>query len=100
MGKMVISEIKAKRVYAEPEKYCYVAEAVVEENGEDIYVAMQKYDGYDMTVSKQSMYKFISGDGGDVAEEFVEDYRSEEEASGSKYADVFELLKDVMVRLG
>lgn len=98
--KNVVIEIKAKRIYAEPGKYCCVAEAVVEKSGEDVYIAMQEYNGYDMTVSKQSMYSFIAGDGGSIAEDILEDYDNQEDAAGSEYGEVFELLKDVIARLG
>lgn len=100
MENMVITEIKAKRIYAEPGKYCYVAEAEVEDGGKEVYVAMQKYNGYDMTVSTESMYSFIAGDGGSIAENILEDYDNQEDAAGSRYGDVFELLKDIVGRLG
>ena len=97
---MDLYEIKAKKVYAEQEKYCYVAEAVIDDNGEDVFVAIQKYDGIDITVSKDSMYKFIAGEGGDCAEEFIEEYTSVEEAVKSKYSDVIVVLKKAIEMLG
>ena len=98
---MKIYEIKCRRVFAEPGQYAYIAEAQVEEEGgNDTFVAIQEYDGLDMTVAKQGMYDFLCGDGGDPAEEFLEEYTSVEDAAGSAYAEVFRKLVEVIGMLG
>lgn len=94
---MKIYEIKCRKVFAEPGKYVYIAEAEVEESdGSATFVAIQKYDGLDMTVAKQGMYNFMCGDGGDPAEEFLEEYTSVDGVSESAYAEVFRKLFDVI----
>lgn len=93
---MKIYEIKSRKVFANP-GYACIAEAEVEESdGSTTFVAIQDYNGLDMTVSKQSMYNFLCGDGGDPAEKFLEEYTSVEGASESEYAEVFRKLVDVI----
>lgn len=94
---MKIYEMKCRKVFAVPDGYVYIAEANVEEaDGSDTYVAVQKYEGLDMTVSKQSMYAFLCGDAADPAEEFLEEYRTIDEASESAYAEVFRKLVEMI----
>ena len=97
---MKIYEIKCRKVFAEPGQYAYIAEAQVEEDGTDVFVAIQEYDGLDMTVSKQGMYDFLCGDGGDPAEEFLEEYTAIDDAADSAYAEVFRKLVNVIEMLG
>lgn len=97
---MKIYEIKCRKVFAEPGKYVYIAEAEVEESdGSATFVAIQKYEGLDMTVAKQGMYNFMCGDGGDPAEEFLEEYTAIDDAADSVYAEVFRKLVNVIEML-
>lgn len=97
---MKIYEIKCRKVFANP-GYAYIAEAEVEEeDGSAAFVAIQDYNGLDMTVSKQSMYDFLCGDGADPAEEFTEEYNTLEGANASAYSDVFAKLVEVIKILG
>ncbi len=97
---MKIYEIKSRKVFANP-GYACIAEAEVEESdGSTTFVAIQDYNGLDMTVSKQSMYNFLCGDGGDPAEEFAEEHTSVDGAGDSAYAEVFRKLMDVIKMLG
>ena len=98
---MKIYEIKSKKVFAVPDGYVYIAEAEVEEaDGSETFVAIQKYNGLDMTVSKQSMYDFLCGEGADPAEEFLEEYKEADTAAiRSSYAKVFAKLMNVIEML-
>lgn len=97
---MKIYEIKCRKVFANP-GYAYIAEAEIEEqDGSELFIAIQKYEGLDMTVSKQSMYDFLCGDKADPAEEFLEEYKEADEAVRSEYADIFRKLMEVTEMLG
>ena len=102
MEKMVVAEIKAKRVFAGPGNYAVAAEAEVfdDSTGDTVYVTVQKYAGSEYTVSKESVYKFLAEDGEEPASEFMEEYTSAQEAKKSGYAPVFDSLKKVLSMLG
>ena len=91
---MGIVEIKAKKMFGGPGSFVWIAEAFVEdEAGGDVYVTYQMYDGYELTVSKKSMYQALTEDDDsdeDIA--FLEEYESPESAEKSAYAKVFEVL--------
>ena len=98
---MKIYGIKCREVMACAGSWAVVAEAEVEiENGEEIYVTAQEYDGLELTVSKQSLYAFLVGNGQAPAEEFVEEYRAWKDTKESAYAEVFARLKKVMKMMG
>ena len=102
MGKFVVSEIKARRVFAGPGNCALVAEANVfdDDTGDEVFVTVQKYDGSEYTVAKESVYAFLAEDKGEPVEEFLEEYTSAAEAKKSAYAGVFESLKKALTALG
>ena len=102
MSKFVVSEIKARRVFAGPGNYALVAEANVfdDDTGDEVFVTVQKYDGSEYTVAKKSVYAFLAEDNGDPVEELLEEYTSATEAKKSAYAKVFESLKKTLAVLG
>ena len=100
--KFVVSEIKARRVFAGPGNYAHVAEANVfdDETGDGVFVTVQKYDGSEYTVANKCVYAFLAENSGEPVEEFVEEYTSAAEAKKSAYAGVFEALKKTLSALG
>lgn len=102
MGKNVVSEIKAKRVFAGPGCYALVAEANVydDDTGEEVFVTVQKYDGSEYTVAKESVYAFLAENAGEPAGEFLEEYTGAKEAEQSAYARVFKALAKTLSALG
>lgn len=98
---MKIYGMKGRKVFAEKDKWAYVAEIEVEEDdGSETYVTVQDYELSDLTVSKTSMYDFLVGDSADPAETFLEEYKSWDEVSVSKYAEMFEKLRELVKMLG
>lgn len=91
---MGIVEIKAKKMFGGPGSFVWIAEAFVEdEAGGDVYVTYQMYDGYELTVSKESMYRALTeDDDSDEDVEFLEEYESPVDAEKSAYAKVFAVL--------
>ena len=76
-----VNSIKATQVMAGPGLCALVAEAhVIDENGKDLYVTWQKFDGDGGTVSTESMYAFLAEHEGEPAQEFLEEYDNIEEA--------------------
>lgn len=102
MGKMVVSEIKAKSVFAGPGMSALVAEAVVydDETGDEVFVTVQDYEGMEYTVAEKSVYAFLAEDQGEPVSEFLEEYTKAEDAKKSAYAKVFDGLKKAMKVLG
>ena len=98
---MSIVEIKAKKLFGGPGSFVWLAEAFVEdEAGGDVYVTYQMYDGYELTVSKQSMYDALTeDDDSDEDVEFLEEYESPEDAVQSAYAKVFAVLGHTLEEL-
>lgn len=98
---MNIEGIKAKKVFAGPGTFAWIAEAfVVMEDGSDTNVTVQYYDGEEYTVQSGSMYEFLAEDGEDPECEFDEEYDNWDDAKASGYADVFETLRGVIEKLG
>lgn len=93
---MSITELKAKKVMAGPGVFVYIAEAKVDDEGHEVYVTVQYYDGEEYSVAEQSVYGFFDGDGEGPVAELLEEYDSLEAASGSGYAKVFEMLCDMI----
>lgn len=98
---MGIVEIKAKKMFGGPGSFVWIAEAFVEdEAGGDVYVTYQMYDGYELTVSKESMYRALTeDDDSDEDVEFLEEYERPEDAEKSAYAKVFEVLSRTLDEL-
>ena len=60
---MSIYGMKAKKVFAGPGCWSYIAEAVVDDgDGGEVYVTVQDYDMLELTVSSQSVYAFLVED--------------------------------------
>lgn len=103
MDKIIVSELKAKRIFAGPGNYAYVAEAEVfdDATGDTVFVAVQKYaGGYECTVSKESVYAFLAENSGEPAGEFLEEYGSAQETKASEFAKVFDALRKAIGVLG
>ena len=97
----ILNSIKAKKVMACPGSFALVAEAVLRENGDDIFLTYQLYDTEEFTVSKESVYNYLAEDGQQPAEEVSEEYLSLAQAKReSKYGDTFEMLKKLTRKLG
>jgi len=100
---MKIYGIKSKEVMACPGSWALVAEAEVEnDNGEEVYVLIQDYDGFNVVITKKSSYDYLVGDGKEWAEgeDVLEDYGSLKEAKESVYYGVIEKLRKVVKMLG
>ena len=96
----ILNSIKATKVMACPGSFALVAEAVVRENGEEVYLTYQLYDTEEFTVSKESVYHFLAEDGENPAE-IQEEYTSLAQAKReSKYGNVFWMLKRMCGKLG
>lgn len=98
---MSINEIKAKKIFAGPGTWAWIAEAIVEDNqGNDLFVTVHYYDGENYSVSKQSVYAFLADDGDEPASELLEEYDDYKDAKKSVYAKVFDALRKVIDKLG
>ena len=97
---MYIGKIEARNMFAGPGNVAIVAEAVVKDGDEVVYVTIQDYEGKEYTVSNESVYAFLAGERKTPVSEFTEEYLKWADAKGSAYAEVFEKLKKVMKMLG
>ena len=98
---MNIVEIKAKKIFAGDEGYALVGEATItDSDGNEVFVSGQIFNGSDLTVSKQSMYRALAEDGADPAEDFLEEYSSFDDAEKSEYADAFRAVRNAVAILG
>lgn len=95
----IVNSIKAKKVMACPGSFALIAEAVLFENGEEIFVTYQSYDTEEYTVSKDSVYNYMAEDVGDPAE-IDEEYTSLKEAKATRYGKVFAMLNRLVKKLG
>jgi len=78
-----------------------VAEAAVEnDDGSMVYVVIQEYDGFAMTVSRDSVFDFLAGDGEEPAKDFIESCGTVKEANESVYAPVVKQLRKAVKLLG
>ena len=99
---MKIYGIRCREIMACAGSWAIVAEAEVETdtpNRDTGYVTGQEYEGLDMTVSKESLYAFLVGNGKEPVE-FLEEYRSVKESKESAYAGVFAKVRRVMKMMG
>ena len=95
----ILNSIKATKVMACPGSFALIAEAMLRENGEEIYVCYQSYDTEEYVVAKQSVYHYMAEDGKDPAE-ITEEHTSLADAKKSRYGKVFEMLKRTVGKLG
>lgn len=96
---MAIITIKAAQVMACPGSFALIAEAVLRENGKEIFVCYQSYDTEEYVIAKQSVYHYMAEDGTEPAE-IVSEYTSLSEAKKSAYGKTFEMLKRLVKKLG
>lgn len=97
---MTIESIKGVKIPAGPGT-SWIAEAEVTEDGEKVFVTVQLYDGEECTVSKDSVYAFMTDEDVEPAEEFLEEYEELDVAiEDSKYGEVFSKLSEVLEMLG
>lgn len=94
---MSIIELKAKKVMACPGGLICVAEAIVrDEKMNEAYVTYDDGDpGEHFSVSKESVYKYLTENLEDVPE-MSEEYDAQKEAKTSAYWPVFSLLKKTL----
>lgn len=93
---MGITEIKAKKILGGPGSFAWIAEAEVEADGKKVYVTVSYYDGEEYTVSENGLYEFLAGAEEEPCTEFLEEYTDWDEAQGSKYVKVYEVLRGVI----
>ena len=91
--------IKATQVMACPGSWALIAEAVLRENGEDVFVSYQSYDTEEYVVAKQSVYHYMAEDGTEPAE-VTEEYTSLAEAKKTRYGKTFAMLNRLVKKLG
>ena len=94
---MGIIEIKAKKHFAGPGMWAWLAEALVEKDkGEAVYVTAHYYDGEIYSVSKQSVYDYFVNGNDEAAEDLLEEYEDYKDAAKSEYKQVFSKLRKVI----
>lgn len=95
----ILNSIKATQVMACPGSMALIAEAVLKENGKEVFVCYQSYDTEEYVVAKQSVYHYMAEDGKDPAE-ITEEYTSLAEAKKSAYGKTFAMLHNLVKKLG
>ena len=94
---MGIIGIRAKKIFAGPGTWAWLAEALVKDGrDEELYAAVHYYDGEDYTVSRQSLYDFLAEDGDRMVSDYLEVYDDYEDAKKSEYAEIFARLRSVI----
>lgn len=94
---MGIIEIKAKKHFAGPGMWAWLAEALVEDDkGEKVYVTVHYYTGEDYSVCKQSVYDYFVNGVEEITEELLEEYDNFEDSQSSEYKQVFSALRKVI----
>ena len=98
---MVVCEIRGKMSYAGPGMWGYDAEARVEDHkGENrVYVHVNDYEIRHYTVSKTSIYDYMTGKAEEPHAVFDEEYMKLSDAKESKYYKVFDTLTKVITRM-
>ena len=91
--------IKATQVMACPGSCALVAEAVLMENGKEIFVCYQSYDTEEYVVSEKSVYDYLAGDG-ECPGLVPEEYTSLAEAKKTRYGKTFAMLNRLVKKLG
>ena len=95
-----LNSIKATQVMACPGSWALVAEAELLENGKTIYVTYQSYDTEEYTVSKSSVYDYLTGEDESVPDPVDEEYTSLSAAKKTKYGKTFAMLNRLVKKLG
>lgn len=96
----ILNSVKAKKVMACPGSFALIAEAVLLEQGKEIFVTYQIYDQEEFTVAKGSVFHYMAEDGKEPAE-ITEEYLSLAQAKReSKYGTTFGMLKRLSGKLG
>ena len=95
----ILNSIKATQVMACPGSMALIAEAVLREDGKEVYVCYQSYDTEEYVVAKQSVYHYLAEDGKDPAE-ITEEHTSLAEAKKSAYGKTFVMLHNLVKKLG
>lgn len=95
----VLNTIKATSVMACPGAFALIAEAVLLEGDEQVFVCYQSYDTEEYVVAKQSVYHYMAEDGTDPAE-ITEEYTSLAEAKKSRYGKTFAMLNRLVKKIG
>ena len=96
----ILNTLKATKVMACPGSFALIAEAVLLENGEKIYVTYQSYDTEEYTVSKDSVYNYMTGEGESTSDPVDEEYTSLAEAKKTRYGKTFAMLNRLVKKLG
>ena len=92
-----LKSIKATKVMGCPGNFGVVGEAVVIDDGREIFLTYYNYDMEVYSVSDHSLYGFLAEDGPAPEEEPRYEYSSLEEAEQeSKYGAAFALLADAV----
>ena len=95
-----VYEIRAKSSYAGPGMRGYDAEARVEDQyGNAVYVHVNDYEIRHYTVSKTSIYDYMTGKAEEPHAVFDEEYMKLSDAKESKYYKVFDTLTKVITRM-
>lgn len=95
----ILNSIKATQVMACPGSMALIAEAVLHEDGKDIYVCYQSYDTEEYVTAKQSVFHYMAEDGKNPAE-IIDEYTSLAEAKKSRYGKTFAMLNSLVKKLG
>ena len=95
----ILNSVKATQVMACPGSMALIAEAVLKENGKEVFVSYQSYDTEEYVVAKQSVYHYMAEDGKDPAE-ITEEYTSLAAAKKSAYGKTFAMLNRLVKKLG
>lgn len=96
----ILNSVKATKVMACPGSFALVAEAVLYEQGKEIYLTYQSYDTEEFTVSNESVYHYLAEDGKQPAEITAEYLSLAQAKRESKYGKTFEMLKRMCGKLG
>jgi len=96
-----VVSVRGTRTFAGPGMYACDAEATVRtSDGTEVYVHANAYDMFKhYTVSKTSIYDFLTGNGDDPNAVFDEEYNRLADAKVSKYYKVIDMLAKVITRL-
>ena len=95
----ILKSVKATQVMACPGSFALIAEAVLAEDGNEVFVCYQSYDTEEYVVAKQSVYHYMAEDGKDPAE-ITEEHTSLAEAKKSRYGKTFAMLNRLVKKLG
>ena len=98
---ITLKSIKAAKVMGCPGSFGIVAEAVVVEDGEEVYLTYYNYDMEVYAVSKCSLYGFLAEDGAKPEAETSQEYTSLAEArKDQKYGEAFVALWETACKVG